>query len=213
MEKDLIPGMPIVPANVTYIKEKQDKTFNIDNSTVNFNIQLPEQTAAGTSEQMIAIQSFSNEYYQLLVTGEEDVFSTNMVTFDTSRALPKRLVPDEIFERCSTLTEAGIEELKTFPAVICIENKELHGKADPTQWAMYGYIRKVQISRKNVKVVFAPIAPFPQSKLCEKTNAVFFDLNMDCAITDLNHSAWSVHKTNLFEAFDEAGLSNLPRPY
>ena len=32
------------------------------------------------------------------------------------------------------------------------------------------------------------------------------------AITDLNFSAWSVHKVNLFEAFDEAGLTTLPRP-
>ena len=37
-------------------------------------------------------------------------------------------------------------------------------------------------------------------------------IDMDCAITDLNHSAWSVHKVNLFEAFDEAGMTNMPRP-
>ena len=37
-------------------------------------------------------------------------------------------------------------------------------------------------------------------------------IDMDCASTELNHSAWSVHKVNLFEAFDEAGMTNMPRP-
>ena len=43
-------------------------------------------------------------------------------------------------------------------------------------------------------------------------NALYFDLNMDCAVTDLNHSAWSVHKVNLFEAFEEADIPNMPSP-
>ena len=64
----------------------------------------------------------------------------------------------------------------------------------------------------NIKVAFQPIMPMFQRILCDKRNAVFFDLNMDCALTDLNHSAWYVHKANLFEAFDEAGLPNMPRP-
>lgn len=32
------------------------------------------------------------------------------------------------------------------------------------------------------------------------------------AITDLNHSTWSVHKVNLFEAFAEADIPNMLRP-
>ena len=65
---------------------------------------------------------------------------------------------------------------------------------------------------KNIKVAFQPISAINQQLLCVKKNAIYFDLNVDCAITDLNISAWSVHKVNLFEAFDEAGFTNLPRP-
>ena len=65
---------------------------------------------------------------------------------------------------------------------------------------------------KNIKVAFQPISVINQQLLCVKKNAIYFDLNMGCAITDLNVSAWSVHKVNLFEAFDEAGLTTLPRP-
>ena len=88
----------------------------------------------------------------------------------------------------------------------------MNGVTDPRQFAVYAYITMVKVERKNIKVAFHPIRPFSQQLLCIKKNAIYFDLDMDCAITDLNHSAWSVHKVNLFKAFDEAGLKNMPRP-
>lgn len=96
---------------------------NQPGATVNFtyNINYP-QAADSSAEQMIAIHSFSKEYYQLIVTCEEDVFSTGVVSVISSRALTKYNVPPEIFERCSTLTEEGIAELRRFPAIICQEN-------------------------------------------------------------------------------------------
>lgn len=171
-----------------------------------------QSSAESSAEQMIAIQSFSKEYYQLIVTCEEDVFNTGVVTVTADRALGKSYVPPEIFERCSTLSETGVEELKRFPAIICQENTEMKGVTSPTQFCMYCYIQKVMKAGKNVKIAFKPIAPIQQIKLCDKHNAVFFDLDMDCAITDLNHSAWSVHKVNLFEAFKEAGIPGMPTP-
>lgn len=179
---------------------------------VNYTISTPMYAGSNSAEQMIAIQTFSREYYQLIVTCDEEVFTTNVVTVQASRALTKYNVPTEIFERCSTLSDTGIEELKRFPAIVCRENTELKGVTDPNQWAMYAYIKKVRVEGKQIKIVFQPIAPIHQQKLCDRRNAVFFDLNMDCAITDLNHSAWSVHKTNLFEAFREAGIPNMPMP-
>ena len=53
---------------------------NQPGATVNFtyNISYP-QMADSSAEMMIAIQSFSKEYYQLIVTCEDDVFSTGVV--------------------------------------------------------------------------------------------------------------------------------------
>lgn len=184
----------------------------IVNFNYNITTNMPLPFGGISSELMIAVQSFSKKYYQLLVTCEEDVFENNIITIPASRALTQYNVPEEIFERCSTLTDAGIEELKTFPAIICRENTELKGVTDPNQWAMYAYIKKVRVYGKDIKIAFQPIGPIRQQVLCSPRNAIFFDLNMDCAITDLNHSAWSVHKTNLFEAFKEAGINNLPMP-
>ena len=160
----------------------------------------------------MAIQSFSKEYYQLIVTCEEDVFKDTIVTVPASRALTQYLVPTEIFNRCSTLSEEGKAELLRFPAIICRENTEMRGVTDPNQWAMFAYIKLIRVDGKNIKIAFRPLVPIQQQKLCDKRNAVFLDLNMDCAITDLNHSAWSVHKVNVFEALDEAGIPGIPKP-
>lgn len=204
-------SLPAVPS----MQQTGTNNFNVTNQEggiVNFNITYQQATSANSAEMMMAIQSFSTKYYQLIVTCEEDVFTNNIVTVPASRALTKYTVPAEIYERCSTLSDEGIEELKHIPAIICQENTELKGVTDPNQWAMYAYIKKVRVAGNNIQIVFNPIAPVQQQKLCDRRNAVFFDLNMDCAITDLNHSAWSVHKTNLFEAFDEAGIPNMPKP-
>lgn len=186
---------------------------NQPGATVNFtyNINYP-QVADSSAEMMIAIQSFSKEYYQLIVTCEEDVFSTGVVSVITNRALTKYNVPPEIYERCSTLTDDGIAELKRFPAIICRENTEMKGVTSPDQYCMLCYIQRVMRAGKNIKIAFKPIAPIQQLKLCDKRNAIFFGLNMDCAITDLNCSAWSVRKVNVFEAFKEAGIPGMPTP-
>lgn len=201
----------LTTAPVTQTGEKNVHVTNQAGGTINFNI-YPQVGADASSESMMRIQAFSKEYYQLLVTCEEDVFTSNIITISAGRALTQGYAPSEIFERCATLTDAGIEELKKFPAIICRENTELDGVTDPNQMCVYAYIRRVMKAGRNIKVAFQPIAPMFQRILCDKRNAIFFDLNMECAITDLNHSAWYVHKANLFEAFDEAGLTNMPRP-
>ena len=204
-----LQAMPAMQQNGT----NNVNVTNQNGGTVNFNYNINyPQTADASAETMIAIQSFSKEYYQLIVTSEEDVFSTGVVSVISNRALTKYNVPPEIFERCSTLTDAGVAELKTFPAIICQENAELKGVTSPSQFCMLCYIQKIMVNGKTIKIAFKPIAPIQQIKLCDKRNAVFFDLNMDCAITDLNHSAWSVHKVNVFEAFKEAGILGIPMP-
>ena len=180
------PGSPIVGQTGT----NNINVTNQQGGIVNFNYNFPQQERSGSAEEMMAIQKFSKEYYQLIVTLEDDVFVNNIVTVSTNRALCQRMVPQEIFDRCSSLTDDGIAELMSFPAIICRENTELRGITDPNQMAVYAYIKRVMKVGNNIKIAFHPIAPLFQIKLCEKKNAIFFDLNMDCAVTDLNQCAW-----------------------
>ena len=215
MSNDLIIKQTDLPATPAL---QQTGTNNVavtnqPGATVNFTYNINYPTMADSSaETMIAIQSFSQEYFQLIVSWEGEGFSTGVVSVIANRALTKYNVPPEIFDRCSTLTEEGIAELKRFPAIICQENTEMKGVTSPNQFCMLCYIQKVMVAGKNIKIAFNPIAPIQQIKLCDKRNAMFFGLNMDCAITDLNHSAWSIRKVNVFEAFKEAGIPGVPVP-
>lgn len=214
MSNELTPKASI-PTTHGIIAQNGKTNVNVtnqDGGIVNINYNFQNGLVADSAEQMMAVQSFSKKYYHLIVTCEEDVFKDNIVTVTASRALSQYLVPTEIFERCSSLSDEGIEELKTFPALICRENTGMKGETDPNQSAVYGYITKIKKEGPNIKVAFHPIGLIRQSVLCEKRYAIYFDLNMDCAITDLNHSAWSVHNANLFEAFKEAKITNLPTP-
>lgn len=197
-----------IPATVTNIKENTENNFNISNSSVTVNVTVPQQISPSSdAERILAMSRFSHEYYQLLVSTEEDIFETGVISFPRNRALNQYNVPPEILERCSSLENEGIQELKTFPALICRENRELYGKASPDEIGFLGYIKKVQKTSREIKVVFNVISPIHHAVLCDKKNAVYFDLDMDSAITSLTYTAWSVHKTDLFEALDEAGVS------
>lgn len=214
MSDEIIPRGASFPVKAD-IMQTGDTNLHVTNQqggVVNVNYNFTDKSGSGEAAKAMAIQSFSKQYYQLIVTCEDDVFVNDVVTVITSRALCQNLVPPEIYERCSSLTDEGIEELKRIPAIICRENTEMNGVTDPNQMAVYGYITRVEKSGKNIKIAFKVIAPFFQIKLCDKRNALYFDLDMDCAITDLNHSAWSVHKVNLFEAFEEADIPNMPGP-
>ena len=214
MSGDIIPKTTNPPA-VTGVSQNGETNLHVTNQqggVVNVNYNFPDSSGGGEAAKAMAIQSFSKQYYQLIVTLEDDVFENDVVTVSTNRALCQGMVPPEIYERCSGLTDAGKEELKRIPAIICRENTEMHGVTDPNQMAVYAYITRIKKAGKNIKIAFKPIAPFFQIKMCSKKNALYFDLNMDCAVTDLNHSAWSVHKVNLFEAFEEADIPNMPSP-
>ncbi len=204
-------SLPDTPVSV---KQEGEKNLFIDNNNggvVNINY-TASQTQGISAEQILAISRFSKQYYQLIVTNDPQLFTTNIATIPADRALPEYLMPDnDMFTRLSPLTDDAINELMTFPAIICNENQGYNGETGPGQTAFYCYIRKINVIRGEIKILFQPIKPFPQSVLCDRANAIFFGLVMDCALTDLNRTAWSVHRANLFEAFKEAKL-DMPGP-
>jgi len=213
MDKSLtmVSSMPPIGANAMTGKNN----FNVNNQdggVVNFNYNFYGNDTTDNTEKMIAVQSFSKEYYQLIVTLDDGIFQNNVVSVGATRALLSCNVPSEIYESCSSLTEEGKEILKKIPAIVCMENTDYHGVTSLNQWAIYCYIKLIKKQGKDIKIAFRPLGLIPQHKMCEEEASVYFDLDMDCAITDLNKGGWSVHKVNLFEAFAIAGIENVPIP-
>ena len=203
--------LPITEKSVDKVSQTGENNFFIENhADIHVHVDSPQViTYELTGNDWMAIQNFHRQYYQLLVTCE-DIMEQNYVTPLANRSLVKTAVPDEIFDSCSTLSPTGQDILKTIPAIICHENTEYNGITDPNQMAIYGRILKINRLGKENKVYFKIIRMFPQHLLCD--HCLDFDLNMDCAITDLNYSAWTVHKIDLFCAFESAGLKDMPKP-
>lgn len=191
-------------------------TSNIGNSippmVVDTDFAITKQSDTIPADIKEIVHKFSKEYYHLIVTCNEDVFENGYVSSTPYRSVAEYNSPPEIVARCSDMSPSAIAELLTFPAIICNENTEQYGKSDPDQYAVYAYLTRIVKSGKSIKIAFRPIAKFRQQILCDKKNAIYFDLDMDSQVTTLNHSAWSVHRVNLFEAFEEAGLGDLPKP-
>ncbi len=166
-------------------------------------------TTQPTGADLLAIRNFSQEYYQLIVTGDEILEESSLI-IPAERALIKGTVPDEIYENCSSLSPAGQEMLKKIPAIICNENTDYHGKTDPEQSAIYARIEKIKVGSGGIKLYYKPLDLFPQRILNE--NSIDFGIRCDSAITELNRCAWSVKKVNLFEAFEDVGLDNIRSP-
>lgn len=195
-----------VQPSVVQNAERSIYIENRDGGTVNLNYNYPQTSVTG--EMLVAIQSFSKNYYQLIVTGH-DIFMNNSIVVTTDRALTEGTVPPELLRTHSVLTDDAIERLLCLPAIICNENTQYGGHTDPNQKAIYAYVKKIKKCGKEIKLYFQPIHFFAQHMLNE--HAIDFGIKTDCALTDLNKSRWYIKKTNLFEAFRDARIE-VPGP-
>ena len=171
----------------------------------NYNYYYPNSEAFA-SDLNQTLSTLSREYYQLIVSNSEEMYITGVVSASLDRSLTQSFTPPEITERCAGFSEEGINELLHIPALICRENTAYKGETDPNQYCMLCLLQKIQVLRKEVNIAFKPLFPIQQLILCDRRNSIFFGLDMSRSITDLNHSAWSVRKINIFEALEEAGI-------
>ena len=76
MNNELIPktSMPPAAQKVEQTGSTNVHVTNQGGGVVNINYNYQQPGGSNSAEQLMAIQSFSKEYYQLLVTCEEDVF-------------------------------------------------------------------------------------------------------------------------------------------
>ena len=203
MSNELQKASSVQPS-VVQNAERSVYIENRDGGTINLNYNYPQTSVTG--EMLMAIQSFSKDYYQLIVTGH-DIFTSNSIVVTTDRALTEGNVPQELLRTHSTLTDDAVERMLTLPAVICNENTHYYGHTDSQQKAIYAYVKKIKKCGKEIKIYFQPINFFAQHTLNEYT--IDFGINANCALTDLNKSRWYIKKVNLFEAFRDAHIDVL----
>lgn len=189
------------------VTQNGDKSTYIDNhGTVNiYNSAQKGQPLHGSTAEMIACQSFSRRYYQLIVADNSEVFEQNCVIIPTNRALTQDMVPPEILRRCSSLSEKGIAELKTFPALICQKNTGYHGETNSTnydQMFALGYIHNVSVRNSFIRLSFGTLCIVSKKVICKPDIAHSLGINVSCDLTDLNICGWSVRPKNIFQVLN-----------
>lgn len=208
MHKELIPMTS--HGVVTHIDKNTETNINIHDSNVTLNMPTPVRNQNAL---LLAVESFSTEYYQIIVT-KADIFSEEecgSIHVSTSRALRQGSVPPEIFETCSSLSDEGKERLKTFPAIICREKENLYyEKVSPSHMAVYASVKKIINNRDEIRIYYDTIQLVPLKVLCE--NPIDYGVNVRVALSDFNISHWIVKKIDLFGALEDTGLGHLPRP-
>ena len=192
------------PAPIT---QHGERSMILQNSgTVNI-YQHPPVTQTGRL--LSRIQGLSTEYYQLIVT-PCNFMDAATITISPYESLTKASVPEEIYDRCATLTNDGCEELMHYPALICNENKGYHGITGPGQEVLYAILTEIRPVHMGIQIGYTPVSFFSQKILVDYHTS--FDIRISCEMTDLNRPSWTVHKTNLFQAFTDANLSDMPAP-
>lgn len=205
-ELQIRPGPALAPA--TEVKQYGPDATYIDNRG-SLTIQYEANFGPTTMDALMAVQRFSREYYHLIVTTEDIMHQTKIIIL-ADKAMVKGTIPDELFDRCATLTPEAQVEAMAIPAIICNMNTDYGGKTLPGQTAIYARLIRICPADDEIEVEFQPLGPVSQELLVSCHPA--FGLNMSCAMTDLNITGWSIRKINLFEAFASAGISGLPMP-
>lgn len=151
-----------------------------------------------------SIRSFCNtNYYHLIVTGCE-IHGERFVDITLDRGLKYRGTAKEILERCADLSTEAVDELKSYPAIICNENTQQRGITDKNQLALLARVLRIRKGEKEYRIRFYPIAAFSQEKLNEF--AVDFGLSSSGTLTTLNTSHWCVKNNNLRDVFEDTGI-------
>ena len=146
-----VPSNKISGPSIKQLEQNGDHNVNITNNqggTVNLNFNN-SHSIGHEAEDLMAIQTFSKVYYQLLVT---NVLVDGSAIIPANRSLLPNMVPIEIFSSCSELSDRGIERLKTIPAIICQKNTEFYGKTSSSQSAWYCRITDVVIEKSIIRV-------------------------------------------------------------
>lgn len=145
------------------------------------------------------------DYYNLVVGSS--VIDSVFVKVDKKRAIEAFYTEDELRDKYAYLSVDAIKEIQRFPILVVPEAKDYYGKASDDQYGYVGIIEKIRKDSCEIvlKCKFEDKKPIPLKKISE----VAFDLgiqSMDVAITELNHSHWSIKPVNLIEELTEAKI-------
>ena len=208
MSKDLIQRTPSELA----APQQAEKIYNVDNiqnfhHTSQFFMMggLPGMPGAAPTP-----ITYSRDYYNLIVYGQEPMHQDCHITFEKERCLVERQhITKELMDRFVPLTPEIIEEPKGFLCILASENK-YYGWTDDDHYAAVAQLTDIKNRSNGIELYLHPLFAVPQARISE----LVFQLGI-CGrykrYNELNHSHWTVKEIDLMEVLDDAGLNPFKR--
>ena len=207
------PGTLANPEAKPTIQQEAGKIYNIDRigefhahtSQILISSGLP-----GMPGYTATPLTYSRDYYNLIVYGQEPMLADCHITFEKKRCLVELdNITEELRDRFSPLTAEIIEELKSFLCILACENKH-SGWTDEDHYASVAQLTDIKNRSNGIELYFHPLFAVPQARISE----LVFQLGI-CGqyrkFNELNHTHWTVKAIDLMEVLGDAGLNPFTR--
>ena len=150
--------------------------------------------------------SYSRDYYNLIVYGQDPMLTYCHITLERGRCLqePGYITP-ELMERFAPLTPPIMDELKGFLCILASENK-YYGWTHEDHYASVAQLTDIKIRTNGIELYLHPLFAVPQKKISE----LVFELGISGRYhkyNELNHSHWTIKEIDLIEVLGDAGLN------
>ena len=148
----------------------------------------------------------SKELYNLFVVEGQDLNELS-ITIPSDCVLQTNFGTErELVERFISLTNDGIEEIKTFPSLFASTNK-YGGATDDAHQAILGLVTNIEIVGGAVKIDFQGYVAVPQQTLNNMQESLRFA--WAAMRNELNHVHWAIKRVDLIEVLRPA-IPNIP---
>ena len=149
-----------------------------------------------------ATLSLNNEYYNLIVRDEIDLYNTQPFTLSIDRSL-KEYMSDELVKEFPISSSETQKRVLTFPSIFANENIS-YGHTNEEQLLGLGYIRQLKVRHEAVKIYPHIIYLLPQQRL----NESLFDLDIqgNSFFNEFNRTHWCIKKVDLIAELRELGF-------
>ena len=196
MSNDIQPNQPVTlslhPDTQTIQQTGEKNVFANHVDNLNVTLQTPK----------LSTLSLNNEYYNLIVRDEIDLYNTQPFTLSIDRSL-KEYMGDELVKEFPISSSETQKRVLTFPSIFANENIS-YGHTNEKQLLGLGYIRQLKVRHEAVKIYPHIIYLLPQQRL----NESLFDLDIqgNSFFNEFNRTHWCIKKLNLIAELRELGF-------
>lgn len=200
MGNELINTTVTPLSTIQKLEQNADKIFNANQIVINQALPILDEGIAMLGNGLIF------DCYNLVVGGS--FIESLYIKINKKRALCGLYADNNICPKYASLSSNAIKDIIRFPILVVPEAASHYGQASDGQYGFIGIIEKIRVDSCDValKCRLDQSKPIPLRKIIE----IAFNLsiqNMDRAITELNHTHWTIKPVNLIEELTNAGIS------